>query len=141
MLKPWKTKLNKLLFYADFYHYKKFAFSISGLKYAPINYGPVPDDYELLFNIGRKNGIIKSVIKEIDKDISGELILPMKNIKFNDKLFSENELKTLETVAKKFKDVPTSEIVSMSHDEKAWKENYKKNAIIDYNYGFDLKHI
>ena len=48
VLQPWKTKLNKLLFYADFLHYKMHGISISGLKYAAIDHGPVPDNYEIL---------------------------------------------------------------------------------------------
>ena len=35
-----KTKLNKLLFYADFKHYKGYAISITGARYAHIPFGP-----------------------------------------------------------------------------------------------------
>ncbi len=141
MLEPWKTKLNKLLFYADFYHYKQYGFSISGLKYAPINYGPVPDDYELLYTFGRKEGVFKNVFQEITNDVSGEKIVPAKRIKFNDMLFEKSEIDTLNTVITRFKNVTSSEIVRMSHEEKAWTENYKKHANIDYRYSFDLIHI
>ncbi len=140
-MQPWKTKLNKLLFYSDFLHFKKYGYSISGLKYVAIDYGPVPDEYELLFTFGRKNEIFKKVYQEINNDAAGEKILPMKQAKFNNKLFESNELETLNTILDKFRNITSSEIVKMSHEEKAWTENYKKHPYIDYNYSFDLIHI
>ena len=140
-IQPWKTKLNKLLFYADFLNFKKYGYSISGLKYAPIDYGPVPEEYELLFTFGRKNKIFKKVSQEINDDASGEKILPMKQAKFKNSLFEDNELETLNTILEKFRLVTSSKIVKMSHEEKAWTENYKKHPYIDYNYSFDLIHI
>jgi len=140
-IKPWKTKLNKLLFYADFLYFKNYGYSISGLKYAAIDYGPVPDDYELLFTFGRKNKIIKAVHKEINDEAAGDVIEPMKDAEFNPDLFEESELKTLQVVLEKFKNVSSSQLVKMSHEEKAWTENYKKHPNIDYRYSFDLIHI
>lgn len=137
---PWKTKLNKLLFYSDFLHFKKYGYSISGLKYVAIDYGPVPNEYEILFTIGRINNIFKKVYQEINNDATGEKVLPMTNAKFNSRLFKDHELEILYTVFDKFKDVTSSEIVKMSHDEIAWKENYKKHGFIDYKYSFDLVH-
>ena len=122
---PWKTKLNKLLFYSDFLHFKKYGYSISGLKYVAIDYGPVPNEYEILFTIGRINNIFKKVYQEINNDATGEKVLPMTNAKFNSRLFKDHELEILYTVFDKFKDVTSSEIVKMSHDEIAWKENYR----------------
>lgn len=140
-LNPWKTKLNKLLFYSDFLHYKHYGYSISGLKYVAINYGPVPNDYEMLFMFGRKNEVFKKVYQEINENASGEIIEPMKNAKFNQVLFEDIEMETLNTILDKFKNITSSQIVKMSHEEKAWTENYKKHPFIDYNYSFDLIHI
>jgi len=46
-VQPFKTRLNKLMFYADFLQYKKSGFSISGANYAAIKLGPVPDAYDI----------------------------------------------------------------------------------------------
>ncbi|HUX53274.1 MAG TPA: type II toxin-antitoxin system antitoxin SocA domain-containing protein, partial [Williamwhitmania sp.] len=48
-LQPWKTKLNKLLFYADFEAYKQTGYSISGVQYRAIPMGPVPNNYNSIF--------------------------------------------------------------------------------------------
>lgn len=42
---PFKTKMNKLLFYADFLMFKQSCFSISGARYRAINMGPVPNNF------------------------------------------------------------------------------------------------
>ena len=48
-IKPWQTSMNKLLFYADFGHYKQVGQSITGLSYRAIRYGVVPRNYDKLF--------------------------------------------------------------------------------------------
>jgi hypothetical protein len=35
-MQPWKTKMNKLLFYSDFLMFKQTGFSISGIQYRAI---------------------------------------------------------------------------------------------------------
>ena len=43
-----KTKLMKLLNYSDMIFYKENGLSISGLKYAHLPYGPVPDNFDMI---------------------------------------------------------------------------------------------
>eukprot|EP00828_Plagiopyla_frontata_P027372 TRINITY_DN35565_c0_g1_i1.p1 TRINITY_DN35565_c0_g1~~TRINITY_DN35565_c0_g1_i1.p1 ORF type:complete len:218 (+),score=23.75 TRINITY_DN35565_c0_g1_i1:2-655(+) len=45
----YKVKMNKLLYYADFAHYKYFGSSISGASYEAIQMGPVPTHFQTLF--------------------------------------------------------------------------------------------
>jgi uncharacterized phage-associated protein len=44
----------------------------------------------------------------------------------------------LEEVASRFKNTSTTEIIEISHREKAWIENVEEKRIIDYRYSFDL---
>ncbi|MBK7883907.1 MAG: SocA family protein [Chitinophagaceae bacterium] len=44
-----RLKLNKLLFYSDFLSYKLTGFSITGLSYRAIQYGPVPTYYDNIY--------------------------------------------------------------------------------------------
>ena len=48
------TKLNKLLFYADFLHFRENHISITGSQYAALPYGPVPNDYKNCLLLWRK---------------------------------------------------------------------------------------
>ena len=46
---PFKTKMNKLLFYSDFLMFKQSCFSISGMRYKAIDMGPVPNNFQSIF--------------------------------------------------------------------------------------------
>lgn len=137
-LNPWKTKLNKLLFYADFLHYKKTCFSMSGARYRAINMGPVPNNFNSIFEYMVNNDDIYVKITEFLNG-EGEQFKPSKNRQFNHELFTELELEVLDELTIKFKDASTTEMIDISHQEKGWKENEKEHKMISYkNYAFDL---
>jgi len=137
-LQPWKTKLNKLLFYADFLHYKTYGTSISGLKYVAIDHGPVPDNYEILLASGQKRDIFDILFQEAGKDFIGEKIIPSPQQKFNPELFQKEEPESMKTVADRFRNTTPAELVKITYREKAWQENIEKKSIIDFIYGFEL---
>ncbi|UOF90509.1 DUF4065 domain-containing protein [Fodinisporobacter ferrooxydans] len=110
--KPYKTKLNKLMFYSDFYCYNKFQKSISGSRYICHNFGPVPEKYDTLFEN------VSSVEWEIDA--FGQFAVPVDE--FNPKTFDPEELFILETVQKKFKEFNSQQISDFSHEESAWQK-------------------
>jgi len=137
-LKPYKTKLNKLLFYADFIMYERSGFSMSGMRYIAIQMGPVPDKYDSIYDhLARKYDF--DIIPNLFTDGGvGEKFKPNTKHEFNPDLFSSNELTVLEEVAKKFKNTSTKEIIDISHKEKGWIVNKATNGIIDYKFGFDI---
>ena len=139
-LQPYKTKLNKLLFYSDFAHYKKKGFSISGVTYIAMNHGPVPKCFEALFDEAINQGLLDKHI-EYYKDFEGERFFPSSDAIFNADLFSDVEMETLNTIAEKFKSVTATEISDLSHEEKAWIDNNKNRKKILYQYAYELQHI
>lgn len=138
-IKPQKTAMNKDLFYADFYHYKKYGQSISGCRYAAIPMGPVPDNFNSLFERMEKDGFIKIKSVQYPKGYVGEQFLPAKE--FDKSLFSAEEIDTLKLISEKFKNILTKNIVDMSHEEKGWIENEQNRNLIDYKYALDLINI
>ena len=129
-----KTKLVKEMFYADFLNYKNTCVSITGLEYAKINLGPVPDQYESILNKGIKDNLINCEYK-----IKGEY--EYYNIiakqKWDKKIFNKEELAILNKVKNKFKNYSSKEIAEYSHKEKAFLEtNYFDK--ISYDYAFDI---
>lgn len=138
-LKPYKTKLNKLLFYADFLNFKETGYSISGFRYRAIDLGPVPINFQSLFERIHQNGKIEIFDKIFENDIVGEQFIPRNA--FSSSMFSAIELESLERVVLRFKEVNTKEIVDLSHEEQAWIENVKTKSIISYTTAFELKHI
>lgn len=137
-LEPWKTKLNKLLFYADFSMHKQTGFSISGVQYRAIPMGPVPNNFNSIFEYLANNDDVNIYYTTFNDGGIGEQFKPNNKRKFNPEHFSEFEITTLNRIADRFKDISTMEIIEMSHKEKAWIENEAERKIIDYNYSYDL---
>ena len=91
-MKPYITQLNKLLFYSDFLHYKHEVVSISGARYRAINMGPVPNNYDSIFDYIESTGAIKIIKSEKDWGYSKEFI---NNREFNPEKFTDKELDVL----------------------------------------------
>lgn len=137
-LEPWKTKLNKLLFYADFLMYNQTGFSISGVRYRAISMGPVPNKFDTIFDYLANKDYV-DIIYTTFVNGTGEQFKPNPQRAFNPNLFSTQEIAVLNAVADRFKDTSTKDIIEISHKEKAWLENNAEKQLIDYNYSFDLK--
>ncbi len=141
-LKPWKTKMNKLLFYADFVNFGETCFSISGAQYRAIDMGPVPNNFSSIFEFAAEHDDIIIQRKSFPNGALGEQFLPNPERKFNSKLFNIDELESLKRVKDKFRTTSVSDIIETSHLEKAWYENYERGKkIISYEYGFQLETI
>ncbi len=137
-MQPYKTKLNKLLFYSDFLCYKHTGFSISGAKYRAIPMGPVPMRYEGLYEYLSDKQLVNIKNTVFSDEVVGEQFHPAKGHSFNEEMFSEQEIESLQKVANHFRNTTTKQIIERSHQEKAWKENQAENKLIDYRYSFDL---
>ncbi len=137
-VKPMKTKLNKLLFYSDFYTYCHTGYSMSGMKYRAIQRGPVPSKFHSIFEYLVANGVC--AIRDINfgDDIVGEQFVAIPDRKFRRELFSDTELDILERIAAKFETYSSRAIVEISHLEKGWLENKDTRNLISYDYAFDL---
>jgi transcriptional regulator with XRE-family HTH domain len=137
-LEPWKTKLNKLLFYADFCMHKQTGFSMSGVQYRAIPMGPVPNNFNTIFEYMANKAELDVYYTNFPDGGTGEQFKPNVNRSFNKELFNETELEILTSVAERFKTTTTIEIIEISHKEKAWMDNIAEKKLIDYNYSFDL---
>lgn len=137
-LEPWKTKLNKLLFYADFIMYQQTGFSMSGVQYRAIPMGPVPNNFNSIFEYLANKDELDIYYSNFADGGIGEQFKPNPKKTFNNKLFTETELQILESVAERFKNTSTHEIIEISHKEKAWIDNYEEKKLIDYKYSFEL---
>jgi len=137
-LAPWKTKLNKLLFYADFTMHKETGFSISGVQYQAIPMGPVPVNFNTIFEYLTKKDILTVNYTYYSDGGVGEQYMPFENRTFNKALFTDKELNVLELIAKRFKETTTREMIDISHQEKAWIDNQAERKLIDYSYSFEL---
>lgn len=140
-LSPFKTKMNKLLFYADFLMFKQSCFSISGMRYKAIEMGPVPINFQSIFEYLANKNEIDIFTTEFPQGYIGEQFKAKNDRPFRVELFSENELNVLEKVANVFKPTSTNQIIEISHLEEAWKKNEKNKSVISYEYAFDLNQM
>ncbi|HLR31343.1 MAG TPA: Panacea domain-containing protein, partial [Fodinibius sp.] len=140
-LNPWETGMNKLMFYSDFSFFKKNCFSISGIEYRAIKFGPVPKKYAALFEEAEEQGYINVQFdKTRYENTLCKQFLPGKK-SFDENLFSTEEFQALKNVAGYFAGKNTSEISDTSHEEDAWLENIGKRQLISYSYAFGLKAL
>lgn len=80
------TKMNKLLFYADFYHYRQHGQAISGLSYRAIKYGPVPVHWDRAYSLFDD---VRQEIVEFDTGITGTKLVSVSQPDLS--LFSESD--------------------------------------------------
>lgn len=133
----WKTKLNKMLFYADFGYYKYHHRSISGARYCPIDMGPVPDNFNTLFEILVNEKVLDVNYQTFTDGGTGEKYTPLRS--FEESHFEPDELDILHEVKERLKNLSTQEVIELSHQEKAWSENRtNKSQPIDYTYAYEL---
>jgi len=111
------TKLAKLMFYADFLHYREHTTSITGLAYAHAPQGPIPDRYERI-----RDDVIENAVVEIQErcgdNWSSEVLVAQRPADVS--AFSESELAVLRAVKKQLAARTSKRLSDMSHAETAW---------------------
>ncbi len=133
-----KTKLNKLLFYSDFKHFKEYSVSITGARYAHLPHGPVPDNFELFFGTMMHEEKLIRVEEETYEgtEYIGEKFISLKSPNLS--AFTESELRVLFDVSDRFKGMGSKAIRDFSHEEKGYKETQNSN-LISYAYAAGLR--
>ena len=129
-----KVKLLKLLNYSDMVFYKENGISISGLKYLHLTYGPVPMNYEVLFQ-AMENDDVFHVDIDYYNDYECHRIVSDKDISAD--ILSKKEIKVLNRVNEKFKDMGSRDISDYSHKEKGYSST-RTGEIISYAYAEDI---
>src|SRR4030042_6192213 len=108
-----KTKLFKLLYIIDFYHFKQTAMSITGLDYFAWEKGPVPKELFEEF-ASPKQDLVKCIHIPKAKDPDG--IFRMKpKCNFDPNFFSKRELRLMEQIAYIFKDAKAEDMIEVTH--------------------------
>lgn len=132
----WKTKLNKLMFYSDFKHFKYYTVSLTGLKYLKYEHGPVPKNYDALLSIMETEGLINLLPAQIG-DYPGILVQTLAD--YDPDLFTKEEISALEEIKDKFSEYTSRDISNISHKEKGWTDT-PYNQVISYSYALELNY-
>jgi len=121
-----KTKLNKLLFYADFKHFKEYAVSITGARYIHLQYGPVPDNYDYYFAELASEHIL-DVEEEIMGNYTGFKCVARREPDLD--AFEKTERDVLAHVMEHFQKFGSAEIMKYSHEEEAYVSTIEGESI------------
>lgn len=115
-----KVKLNKLLWYCDFLHFKETSVSITGTQYIRLPYGPVPNNYDLITGIMQPELLNKNEIPFNTKEgvVIGEELTAL--VEPDESMFSEQEIKVMNFVADTFREYTSTGTKDKSHQETAY---------------------
>ncbi|KUK41537.1 MAG: Transcriptional regulator, XRE family [Clostridia bacterium 62_21] len=133
----YKTALMKLLWYADFLHFKRHAVSISGARYAALPFGPALDKWELCLGVAAENGAV-AVEPVFEPETAREAVLVRAEGEFDATLFTPEELATLEEVGRRLGRLSAKALADLSHKEDAWALT-DRGKIISYEHALRLK--
>lgn len=113
-----RTKLMKLLYYADYEWLQKTGSPITGDSYIALQYGPVPKHaQEALKQLARKGAIRIEQTKIVDYDQERYLLL--RDPDFS--LFAREELEHLSGIARRFEYWTAKQMTDLSHEDWPWQ--------------------
>lgn len=130
-----KTKLMKLLNYADMVFYKENGISMSGMQYAHLPYGPVPERFDILLGTMEAERIVHIDVS-FDNGYEKHQVVPECDVPTN--VFTPQEYDVLERIYEKFQNYGSVDISNYSHKEKGYKET-KQGEIISYAYAKEMQ--
>lgn len=132
----YRTKLNKVLFYLDFSMFRDYGCGVTGLRYAHADYGPVPDNYDMLVDACIATGPLY-----FEEQESGGQILRTTIETPTLDLFSDDEAGQIDRVIRFANLFPTATaLTEASHRERAWLET-GSGQLIPYDMAATLKGV
>lgn len=130
-----KVKLLKLLNYSDMIFYKENGISISGVKYVHLPYGPVPQDYDILFGMMAADKVAHIEVL-FDNGYEKHRVIPERPMP--EGVLTDGEIEVLHRVYERFMDFGSAEISSYSHREKGYRST-RQGDVIPYSYAKDIQ--
>jgi transcriptional regulator with XRE-family HTH domain len=115
-----KSKLNKLLFYADFKHFKEYTLSYNRPPICAFAYGRFLTTTQCI-TLLCSQGLVEFMEEPYPNGYVGELIKALKEPDLN--VFSPSELRIMAAVTEDFKGYTATQIQDFPHKEKAYQQD------------------
>lgn len=131
-----KTKLNKLLFYVDFFHYKNAGRSITGLCYVHLPLGPVPDGNNAILEHLQTIDPHITRTEEPVRDAIAEYFSCESEPEAGVLTYAEEQ--TVFQVAERFREFTAAQIVQFSHEEEGYCRT-QQHELISYEFAKQLR--
>lgn len=117
-------KLNKLLYFIDFYFYRDHEKLISGVQYAKADMGPIVDGYKNIFAELEKDHVLQMT--------SGEGLIVYKPIAETDiNQFTSEEIDHIGRVLDRYGKLPSIDLEGISHQQQPWLLTENMGDLID----------
>lgn len=121
-----RTKLNKLLYFADFGHFRDYGKPISGEEYMAIQNGPVPRSMKPVLDDMIRSGDIRE--ESIDIGARHPQMRPYAVRDPDMSLFSASEKAYVDGVLSKYARMSGTELAELSHAEVGYKAAYARGS-------------
>lgn len=111
------TKLNKVLYFADFAHTRRHGRPISGATYQKLPQGPAPRRLKPV----RQQLVAAGEAEVVEEDFLGyrlHWLMPRREAKLS--VFDADELATIDHVLADLADLTAIQVSELSHDEPGW---------------------
>lgn len=131
----WCTKMNKLLFYTDFMSYRERGMAMTGLSYRAIDFGPVPERWDRVYSEFPE---VRQELRQVG-DFVGSVLIASEESDYS--MFTDAELKVLDSICTHFSKMSSREISRISHDEDAWLNHHDKHEHIPFDDAYMIKAI
>lgn len=131
----WCTKMNKLLFYTDFMSYRERGMAMTGLSYRAIDFGPVPERWDRVYSEFPE---VRQELRQVG-DFVGSVLIASEESDYS--MFTDAELKVLDSICTHFGKMSSREISRISHDEDAWLNHHDKREHIPFDDAYMIKAI
>ena len=131
----WCTKMNKLLFYTDFMSYRERGMAMTGLSYRAIDFGPVPERWDRVYSEFPE---VRQELRQVG-DFVGSVLIASEESDYS--MFTDAELKVLDSICTHFGKMSSREISRISHDEDAWLNHHDKHEHIPFDDAYMIKAI
>ncbi|MFH1650424.1 MAG: Panacea domain-containing protein [Candidatus Woesearchaeota archaeon] len=128
-----RKKLAKLLYFADFKHYKKTYNSITGEQYSRWEYGPFPKKLYPTLDYLKAKGQIKIEDVKYAEEKIGKNMTILKT--FEPTHLSQEEQDDILSILAKLGSFTGKQLEDLSHDDTPWQVTGEQN-IIDYDLVF-----
>jgi uncharacterized phage-associated protein len=114
-----RTKLNKLLYYADFGFFLKHGRSITNAEYMAIENGPVPRQMKPTIEKLANDGRLKD--EHIPTGMAMPLFKPVATVDPNLSIFTAEEIAFVDEIVQRFWQLTGTDLSNMSHSEPGYK--------------------
>lgn len=117
-------KLNKMLYFIDFYFYRDHEIMISGMNYAKADMGPIVDNYKEIFSLLASEGFVK-------RSIECGTVLHSAMCKADLADFTGEEIEHIDGMLDRYGRLLSSDLENISHSQQPWILTDNNGEIID----------